>query len=837
MNNHNLFYEINRIYGRTALRLIRRHERCSSKLARYTDHLTFLTRCIKNRVVPKDLRVRPPVPTKSARRIAELASMRFLRERIRLTQKAKGDVKKEADSTAESITSALSANDANRILEQIKTNTQRVFNTTKDRQKQKFEKLMQEKQAAVSPVDTPYVDKTNWVINLSSRSLSDAEIALLKKGLNFAVTPANIPATEIIAKVETAVRQLDAEQADTVRRAVNGILQQAEPPEPNITKEMRDALKSLKEDESIMVLPADKGRASVVMDTATYQAKISTLIENGPYQLLNKDPTDRLTRKLSEKLLTLKRNGHLSEAVYNKIRPRHKQPPRIYGLPKIHKADVPLRPIVSCVNTFAYDLSASLANILSPLTGKSEFTVTNSAHFVSTISSETIRDNEIMVSFDVESLFTNVPIDAAVQAALQRLENDPSLADRTTLTPAQIADLLTFVLRSTYFQYNGSIYEQKDGAAMGSPVSAVIANLYMESFEEQAITTSSYKPTIWKRYVDDTFTILDRGNVDDFLQHMNNQQPSIRFTMETENNNKLAFLDTAVSREPDGRLTTSVYRKPTHTDQYLAYDSHHPQSVKRGIVKCLYERAKRLVTKPSVISEEKKHLSSVLASNGYPFSFLQKLTKTGRPNDSTKPAIEFKATAVLPYVKGVSEQLRRSLQQQGVRAVFKSETTLRSHLVRPKDAVNPAKQDGVVYRIPCECGKVYIGETGRPMQDRIKEHDRDIRFARTETSAVSEHAHNTGHKPLWNEVKFIDRDPHYYTRRVKEAIHIRLHPDNINRDSGIEIPEAWMPTIKKHNNRRAVRQRTAEGARNSEDRNAPIRAAENQPTTAEHHAL
>ena len=83
------------------------------------------------------------------------------------------------------------------------------------------------------------------------------------------------------------------------------------------------------------------------------------------------------------------------------------------------------------------------------------------------------------------------------------------------------------------------------------------------------------------------------------------------------------------------------------------------------------------------------------------------------------------------------------------------------------------------------------------MQDRIKEHDRDIRFARTETSAVSEHAHNTGHKPLRNEVKFIDRDPHYYTRRVKEAIHIRLHPDNINRDSGIEIPEAWMPTIKK----------------------------------------
>ena len=111
-----------------------------------------------------------------------------------------------------------------------------------------------------------------------------------------------------------------------------------------------------------------------------------------------------------------------------------------------------LSTIVSCVNSFAYDLSAYLANILSPLTGNSGFTVINSAHFVSsTISSETILDNEIMVSFDVESLFTNVLIDAAVQTALQQLEDDPSLVDRTTLTPAQIADLLNFVLRSTYF--------------------------------------------------------------------------------------------------------------------------------------------------------------------------------------------------------------------------------------------------------------------------------------------------------------------------------------------------------------------------------------------------
>ena len=261
--------------------------------------------------------------------------------------------------------------------------------------------------------------------------------------------------------------------------------------------------------------------------------------------------------------------------------------------------------------------------------------------------------------------------------------------------------------------------------------------------------------SIWDR------SRVNIARVDSFLQHLNSQQPTIRFTMETENDNKISFLNASVSREPEGRLTTSVYRKPTHTDQYLAYDSHHPQSVKRGIVKCLYDRAKRLVTTPSVISAEKKHLSSVLVSNGQPSSFVQKIGKA-RTAPKKESVAEFNSTAVLPYVQGVSaEPLRRCLEQ-GIRTVFKSETTLRSHLVRPKDTVDSAKQDGVVYRIPCECRKVYIGETGRSMHERIKEHDRDIRLACTQTSAVSEHAHKTGHYPLWNEVKFIDRDPHWY---------------------------------------------------------------------------
>ena len=222
------------------------------------------------------------------------------------------------------------------------------------------------------------------------------------------------------------------------------------------------------------------------------------------------------------------------------------------------------------------------------------------------------------------------------------------------------------------------------------------------------------------------------------------------------------------------------------------------------------------------------HAYNCACHDGYPSSFIRKLTKTTRPTANNEPTQEFKSTAVLPYIKGVSEVLRRCLQQRGVRTVFKSDTTLRSYLVRPKDALEPGKQEGVVYKIPCECSKVYIGETGRAMQDRIKEHNRDIRLAHTQTSTVSEHANETGHLPLWNQVKFIDRDPHRYTRRVKEAIQIRLHSNNINRDSGMEIPEAWIPTIRKHNSRSTTK-RTSEGIssvsrNNNEDRNAPITA-------------
>ena len=129
-----------------------------------------------------------------------------------------------------------------------------------------------------------------------------------------AITPKNIPANEIVVKVESAIRPPDTEQADSVRGTVNNLLQKVKPPKPNITKDMKQALKNLKEDNTIiMVLAADKGRASVVLDIETYRQKMKNFIESGPYRLHG-------NKKSSEELLDLNRNGHLTEHVYNKIR-------------------------------------------------------------------------------------------------------------------------------------------------------------------------------------------------------------------------------------------------------------------------------------------------------------------------------------------------------------------------------------------------------------------------------------------------------------------------------------------------------------------------------------
>ncbi|XP_072032868.1 uncharacterized protein [Amphiura filiformis] len=123
-----------------------------------------------------------------------------------------------------------------------------------------------------------------------------------------------------------------------------------------------------------------------------------------------------------------------------------------------------------------------------------------------------IEEEEIFNSHDVVSLFTNTPIEQSLQVIKSRLENDTTLKERTLLSVDEVLELLQFVLTTTYFLFRGTMYKQRFGAAMGSPVSPVVANLYMEFLEQKAIASAplTCKPRLWKRYVDDILEIVQK---------------------------------------------------------------------------------------------------------------------------------------------------------------------------------------------------------------------------------------------------------------------------------------------------------------------------------------
>ena len=306
---------------------------------------------------------------------------------------------------------------------------------------------------------------------------------------------------------------------------------------------------------------------------------------------LSKDPTTSIESKVTRALKKCEKEGYITRIQRLRLQPQCSTPPQLYGLPKIHKKDTPLRPIVSATGSPTYNLAKLLAKILTPLTGKTESYVKNSSAFAKRIRGTTLAENDIMVSFDVVSLFTRVPLTEAIEVISHRLLQDETLEERSGLPPQEICHLTltNLCLRSTYFQFGELFFEQLEGAAMGSPLSPVVANLFMEHLEERSLNTTALRPKMWIRYVDDTFVIWPHGNAElkEFHRHLNHQNTSIQFTIEEE---KIPFLDVLVRRQGN-KLQTSVYRKSTHTDRYIQFSSHHHPRILRGVIQCLRDRA------------------------------------------------------------------------------------------------------------------------------------------------------------------------------------------------------------------------------------------------------
>ena len=254
-------------------------------------------------------------------------------------------------------------------------------------------------------------------MNLSSKELSALERSGLEKGLKFAIAPRKIPTADIVAAVEESISQLNDDRRYLVRAEVIGILTRTKPPPKNIQKDVFNALIALKKDPDRLVIE-DKGNCVVVMDKQQYHDKaLSLLNDKSTYAVFNSDPTSKTQRKLNKMLLYLKKAGRISDSTYKMLYSSDGLCPRFHGLSKIHKPGIPLRPIVSFVNSPTYAISGYLARILSPIVGNTDYSVKNPCEFADFIRDKTLNACEELVSLDFVSLFTKIPVDLAVKVA------------------------------------------------------------------------------------------------------------------------------------------------------------------------------------------------------------------------------------------------------------------------------------------------------------------------------------------------------------------------------------------------------------------------------------
>ena len=300
-----------------------------------------------------------------------------------------------------------------------------------------------------------------------------------------------------------------------------------------------------------------------------------------------------------------------------------------------------------------------------------------------------------------------------------------------------------------------------------------------------------------------------------FLDHINSIDPNIKFTVKgNQDNEAIPFLHTLVKPEADNSLSIRVYCKPTHTEQYLKWDSHHSLYAKYHVIGTLTHRAKPVCTTTGLLGEELQHLKEALVRCKYPrwaINKVQNKVKNGKweeigndhvsntMQDSNGLSNNSQTTAtpggrpsmghiVLSYVQGLGESIKCTYFKYGIRTHFKGNRTLKQILVKPKDKDPEDKRSGVIYCYQCsaiDCGEEYIGETARTLGERYWEHLRG-------PSPIQVHNQLMGHQTTQENFSIIGREGQEFTRLIKESIFIRVNNPTLNRNIGkFQLSHIW----------------------------------------------
>ena len=592
------------------------------------------------------------------------------------------------------------------------------------------------------------------IFNYSSRQLSETEKSLLAKGLDFAFVSNKLHFDSHFLTFEGLFRALQPHSfytnnpngfsyeyfKSTLRHLAMSSYYQYKPEEKfMLSKSEYEALVGLSKDDSIVILKPDKGNGTVIMDKTEYQEKINTILgDPSKFLKVDKDPYKsniNLEDKVNRILHKLHKSGSISKGIMQSLQASGSTPGLLYGLPKVHKEGHPLRPILSAIGTANYNIAKYLVPILSPLT-INEHTIKDSFHFISCLKDLNFA-NCTIASFDVKSLFTQIPLDETIDICMQELFKDDD--EVYGLNRPQFKELLSLATKECYFLFNNCLYKQIDGVSMGSSLGPSLANIFMCYMESTWLSNCppDFKPLLYKRYVDDTFLVFKtRDQIPLFLEYLNSRHMNIEFTVEIEKERKLPFLDIEVHNLGD-KFTTSVYRKPTFTGLMSKFCSASPVKYKRNLIITLVTRAYKICSSYFDLHRELEFLKSLLKKNGYPLNFIETyigqrlsklhLTVASTPSENIKRPIlyvplTFTGRCSNKIKKQLSKLLSDTYPQLDVKIYFRLQNKIRNFF-RIKDKIPTNLRSKLIYLWKCRgCEATYIGRTTRSAWTRWFEH-------------------------------------------------------------------------------------------------------------------
>ena len=395
-------------------------------------------------------------------------------------------------------------------------------------------------------------------------------------------------------------------------------------PKDNISNAERRALKTLRENRNINLKKADKGTRTVVLNTEDKVQEGQIQLNNVEhYRPLESPMALETSLRVKQLVSELHQHKHIDDMT-NRWLCQTPNPPRIpvfYTLTKIHKPTPVGRPIISGCDGPTERLSSFLDKLLQPIALKQETYLKDATDLINFIERTRVPKNAILVSMDVTSLYTNIPQEEGIETVCKAY--DAFYKEETPIPTEYIKRALKLILQENSFEFNGKNYLQTHGTAMGTKMAVAFANICMGTVESQILRRSVLKPLVWKRFIDDIFSIwnINKAQVTQFIEQANSHHPTIKFTAEISDTDT-TFLDTSIYKGErfanESILDIKTHFKATETFQYTHFSSCHPPGVKKGFIKGEALRLLRTNSSETTFKTAVSNFKTHLKERGFP---------------------------------------------------------------------------------------------------------------------------------------------------------------------------------------------------------------------------